>query len=387
MSKVGEQIAIVGVYQTRQARRINRPTIELLLEALRGALDDARLTKNDIDGVSGSWPGPGGSDQAPQASDWAKQLGVELAWVNDTHPAGPPALELACAAISAGLCNTVAIVDGQSRLGVPPPLGQDVVPRENEFVEIWGAATPSVHYALAAQRHMHRFGTTSEQLAQVSATIRNHGRLNPDAVYSGRGPFTVNDILASRVVAWPLHLLDVSMVSEGAAAVIVTNRVAESPHPIFVRGMGTSFVGNYYLDAPVYEEIASVGATAAERALGRAGLDRSDMHVFQMFDGNAFEVIRQFEAFGYCAIGDGGAFASDGRLNLDGSHPTCTDGGLLSHAHISSGARNLKLKEAVDQLRGHAGSRQVAGARNAFVASGGGAAKYMSVSILSADHA
>jgi acetyl-CoA acetyltransferase len=377
-------VAVVGVYETKQARRIDVPQIHLYIEAIKGALADAGLTKDDLDGVAGHWPGPGGCNADPLASDWAKQLGVELGWTTDTNPSGATAVTAAAAAIRAGLCNTVAVVSGHSQ-EVPLP-GEAVTGftrTANEFTEMWGSTTP-LQFGLLAQRHMHLFGTTQEQIAEVSATIRNYGHLNPNAVYYGKGPYTVDDILASRVIATPMHLLDVSTVSEGAACMIISNRVHDVPKPVYITGTASSFIGNWYVNAPVYEEIGMFGSNAATRAFQQAGLSRSDIDVFQFYDPTSFEVIRQFEAFGYCEQGEGGEFIGEGRIGPGGSHPVCTDGGCLSHGHMLMGQAIHKVKEAVEQVRGVCGARQVPHVQHALATLGGPPAGFFGVCILSA---
>ncbi len=382
MSRI--DVAVAGVYETQQARRLpGRSAISLMLEAVNGALADAGLPIGAIDGVVGEWPGPGGNDAHPTSGDWAKQLGLTLRWVDDVYPAGPVALERARAAIRAGICNTVLVVGGQA--GVVAAPGAAVIEytrMSTEFIEVWGCTTP-VEFALIAQRHMHLHGLTAEQITAVSATIRNHGHVNPRAVMYGKGPFTVDDVLASRMVCSPFHLLDLSLVSEGAVAMIVTNRIADvSSVPIYVSGSASEFWGSPYVDPPVHEDLIDMGTDSSGRALAQAGVGRDDIDVFGLYDPSSFEVIRQFEMLGYCARGEGGAFCSDGRLRIGGTHPTNTDGGLLSHAHLGMAQMTQKVVEAVEQLRGDSGERQVDGAEVALVTAGGPPARFFSAAVL-----
>ena len=387
-------IAIVGVYETEQARRLpGRRTIDLFLEAARGALADAGLAHTEVDGVIGRWPGPGGADQdtvpadtpPPSSSDWVRQLGVRATYVDDTDYSGPVALQHAVAAITAGQCHTVLVVSGQ--VGVVPQPGGAVISytrSANEFIGVWGATTP-VEFSLLAQRHMHLFGTTVEQSAEVAAGIRTSGSTNPNAVMYGRGEVTVDDVLTSREICSPLRLLDLSLVSEGAVAMIVSDRLDDlASSPVFVRGVGVEYVGSPYVDPPTYEALRDLGATTADRVFAQAGLERQDIDVFSLYDPTSFEVIRQFELLGYCDEGDGGPFVADGRLRLGGSHPTNLDGGLLSHAHLGVAQMTHKLKEGVDQVRGRCGVRQVDGATNALVTAAGGPARFYGVAVLSA---
>lgn len=387
--------AIVGIYETLQARRLTgRRTIDLFVEAAKGALTDAGLGPQDIDGIIARWPGPGGAEFAPgdteithqSSADWAKQLGVRASFIDDTDSSGPIALQHAFAAIVSGQCHTVLVVNGQ--VGVVPSPGEAVVSytrSPNEFIGVWGATTP-VEFALMAQRHMHLFGTTREQISEVSSAIRTSGSLNPNAVMYGRGEFTKEDIVNSREICTPLHLLDISLVSEGAVAMVISDRMGTSPsQPIFIRGVGAEYAGSPYVDPPIYEELRDLGARAVDRVFARAQLDREDIDVFSLYDPTSYEVIRQFEMLGYCAEGEGGAFVEDGRLRLGGSHPTNLDGGLLAHAHLGTAQMTHKVKEGVDQLRGACGVRQVANARHALVTVAGGPARFYGTCILSVD--
>lgn len=376
-----EPVAVVGVYETRQERRIDDAApMELVVEAVRGALADAGLGKDAVDGVAAEWPGPGGSDVRPGVADWARLLGQTLTWVSDTYPAGPFALNDAVAAIRAGRCSTVLIAGGQAGSLPAPGTGVASYTRfGNEFIGLWGATTPT-EFALVAQRHMALYGTTSEQIAGVAATIRNHGSRNPKAVMFGRGPYSVADVLDSPPVATPLHLLELSLVSEGAAAMVVTNRIDEvSSQPVFLLAGATEVRGGAYVNPPIDDEVGALGRAAANVVFARANLTRDEVDVFGLYDATAFEVIRQFEVLGYCAEGEGGAFVEDGRLALGGSHPTNTDGGLLSHAHLGQQQMTQKVIEAVQQLRGDCGDRQVLGARIAVVGAGGPPAGFYSL--------
>jgi acetyl-CoA acetyltransferase len=384
MPRRGGGVAVVGVYETEQARRLpDRTAISLMIEAVQGALADAGLPKDAIDGVAGEWPGPGGNDAHRSSADWAKQLGVPLRWIDDVYPGGPIALERARAAIEVGVCSTVLVVGGQAA-ATPVPGGSvmDYTRMSTEFIEVWGSTTP-VEFALIARRHMHLYGLSQEDIAHVSATIRNHGHVNPKAAMFGRGPYTVDDVLESRMVCTPFHLLDLSLVSEGAAAMIVTNRLNEiSSVPVFVSGVASEFWGSSYVDPPVYEELIDIGTDSSHRALEQAVVDLGDVDVFQLYDPSSFEVIRQFEMLGYCGKGEGGDFCGDGRLLVDGSHPTNTDGGLLSHAHLRLQQMTQKVIEAVQQLRGTCGPRQVRGAEVALVTAGGPPARFFSTVVL-----
>ena len=381
-------VAVVGAYETEQARFLDgRHQIDLFAEAIKGALADAGIQRTQVNGMIGRWPGPGGNQTFPSSADWAYQLGLKVDWVDETMYAGPIALQHAVAAIATGQCDTVVIVTGQSGV-IPRKRGEAVIGYtrpENEFVQMWGVTTP-VQFALLARRHMHLFGTTVEQMAEVASAIRTSGSLNPNAVLYGKGPISPSDVRASPEIASPFRLLDLSLVSEGAVALVVSSRT-ECETPVYIRGVAAEYVGSPYVNVPVYEDLRDLGRRAAERTFRQAGLDRADIDVFSIYDPTSFHVIHQFEVLGYCQEGEGGPFVEGGRLRLTGEHPTNLDGGLLSHAHLNDGQLSLKIKEGVDQLRGRSGERQVVGARNALVTTQGGATLDFGVVILSTDAA
>jgi acetyl-CoA acetyltransferase len=382
------QVAIAGVGMTRQARRLQTTSLAASLEAARAALDDAGMAKEEIDGIAARWPGPGGTVFQPGSADWAGLLGIHVRWIGDSYPQGVPAVLDAAAAIAAGYCHTVLITGGQA--GVMAAEGGRVASYTrpaNEFMEPFGSFT-AAQFALVAQRYLHRFPQAREPMAQTAATIRNIGSINPDAVMYGRGPYSADDVLGAEPIVDPFTLLELCLANEGAAALVVTTleraRAAARP-PVVVLGGGCEWMRQQYVDPPRYEEVWSIGADAAGRAFATAGVDRSDVDVFQAYDVNSYEVLRQLEALGFCGEGEGADFAAEQGLGLDGGLPTCTDGGVLSFSHIGWGAPTLKIIESVRQLRGDAAERQIAGAEIALAAGAGSGAQYYNVLLLGVD--
>jgi acetyl-CoA acetyltransferase len=240
-------------------------------------------------------------------------------------------------------------------------------------------------FANIAQRHMAEFGTSPEQLATVAATIRNHGSANPAAVMYGRGPYTVDDILASPMVASPLHLLDVCLVAQGGAAVVITTaeRARDLRHPpVAILGASSEMRQGQWSGLPRYEDVRGVGADAVERAFGMAALKPSDVDLFNLYDPTSFEVIRQFELLGLCGEGEGGAFVEDGTLDRTGACPTNLDGGLLSYTWNIVQQMTLKIVESVIQLRGDAGGRQLGRVEVALATNSGSAAQHFEAALL-----
>lgn len=373
--------AIVGVHNTRQGRRLDGETSRgLAIQAVRGALADAGLTLDDVDGVS--------AGAATTALIYDLRLGP--AWQGLGFGVGM--ITEAAAAIEHGMADVVVLVAAQAGEYRDHAATAPWTRPENEFVAPWGMFT-TAEFALVARRHMHVYGTTREQLSIVAATIRNNGSRNPEAVYYQRGPFTPEDITASRPIADPFHLLDCATTSEGGCALVVANldRVDVAGQPIYVLGSGADFYGPSYQHPPAWDLAGRrdshvngvVGRRAAERAFGHAGLRRDDVDVLELYDPFSFEIIRQLEAFGFCSDGEGGPFVADGHIAIDGSHPITTDGGTMSFSHAGSNPQMMQRAiRAVQQLRGEAGNLQVPDAHIALCSNGGAGALFTTVLIL-----
>ncbi len=381
-------VAIAGIGTTRQARQLDATSLHVSLAAAKAALADAGMQASDLDGIAARWPGPGGTVFVPGSADWAGLLGIHVRWIGDTYPQGVPALLDAAAAISAGLCHTVLITGGQAGVMAAEQRRVAAYTRPaNEFVEPFGSFT-AAQFALVAQRYLHRFPDAREGMAAAAATIRNSGARNPEAVMFGRGPYTARDVLDAPAIVEPFTLLELCLANEGGAAMVVTSleRAREGPRPpVRILGGGAEWMRQQYVDPPHYEEVWRIGADAAARAFAMAGLAPGDVDVLELYDVTSYEVVRQLEALGFCAEGEGAHFATQMGLGVDGRLPTCTDGGTLSYSHIGWGAPTLKVVEAVRQLRGDAGHRQVTGAEVALVTGAGSGAQYHNVLLLGRD--
>jgi acetyl-CoA acetyltransferase len=376
-------IAIVGVGLTPQVKRSEKNSLQVALDAAKLALADAGLSHTDVDGIAARWPGPGGTELAPGSADWSTLLGVPLGWIGDSYPQGVPALVDAAGALMTGQATTVLITGGQAGVLGGGKVASYTRPG-NEFVAPFGAFT-ATHFALVAQRHLARFPHVRAGMAEIAATIRNVGTTNPAAVMHGRGPYTADDVLAAPPVVDPFTLLDLCLASEGGAAVVVTtlDRARDLRHPpVVLLGAGMEWLRQQYVDPARYEQVWDIGAVAARKAFGQAGLGPSDVDVAQLYDVNSLEVARQFEALGFCGEGEGTDFALATGIGPDGKLPTCTDGGLLAFSHIGWGAPTLKLVEAVHQVRGTAGERQIDGAEVALAAGAGSGAQYYNLALL-----
>ncbi|MHB8794310.1 MAG: thiolase family protein [Candidatus Nanopelagicales bacterium] len=385
MSYRPNQAMIVGIGLSAQARRLEGYTsTTAMLEAIQNAVADCGMSVKDIDGIIGRWSGPGGTSFHPGGPDWAGQLGTRLRFSNDTYPQGVPAISTAAAAIEYGLCSTCLVVNGQAGERADGGIAPWTQP-QNEFTEPFGSTTPA-QFALVARRYQHEYGLDPRDLAYISASIRNYGHINPDAVMYGRGPFTEADILDSPMIADPFHLLDLCMVSEGAAAVILTRadraQDMKSP-PIQILGAGADWLQQQYVNPPVFDRVYHTGDNFVSQMFSSAGVSRGDIDVFQLYDANSFEIIRQFEVLGYAGPGEGASYLREHGLGPTGSVKLNTDGGLMSFSHPGFPGPTIKFVEAVRQLRGLSGDRQVPSAEVALVSGAGSGAQYWNAAILS----
>ena len=405
-------IAVAGVAATRQARYLEGNSVQICLEAAKAALDDAGMSLDETDGISARWPGPGGTVFGPGSVDWSALLGKGFDWVGDTYPQGPPGLLDAAGAILSGQCTTVLVFGGragESGGTATVSSGGDATSAavfsggdatsaaargvasytrpDNEFVSCWGSLT-AAQFALVAQVYLHRFAPDPERMALVPAAIRNAGAANPAAVMYGRGPYRPSDVLTSPPVAEPFRLLDLCLATEGAAAIVVTSleRARDCPSaPAVVLGGGSEWRRQQYVDPPRYDDVARIGKAAYRRSFAMAGLQPGDVDVFELYDINTFEVVRQFETLGFCEEGEGVDYLAEAGIGLDGRHPTNTDGGLMAYSHVGWGGPTLKIVEAVRQIRGIAGPSQVAGAEVVLATGAGSGAQYHNAVLLGAD--
>jgi acetyl-CoA C-acetyltransferase len=361
------EAAIVGVYTTEQGRGLDRTSFSLELEAIKGAVADAGLTVADVDGIvpmsTRSLYGAPAADQF-----WATQLGGRPLTL--AHPGSPtPSIVKAALAISAGMCNVAVVFWGKAGWQLGP--GGSPVPTSAPRVQEWHydlfGGGYAQFYALWAQRYMHEFGVTSEDLAEVAVVHREHAMLNPASVMGGRGPLTVEDVVTSRVVASPLHLYDCALDTDGGYAIVVASaEVARScaKDPVWVIGGAEAVHTDFYatIDSPWFPEDGHSVRRAGDIAFAQAGVSRDDIDVAGLYDCFTITMIRDLEELGYCKIGEGAEFVKEGITRLGGALPCNTDGGLLSNSHCGM-PHGLHTIEVVRQLRGACGSRQVPGAR------------------------
>lgn len=357
-----QDVGIVGIYQTKQARQLPGQTSEsLLIEAVGGALADAGLTIADADGFT-VWCGMGNASE-----NFGYQVGADYFWAGTNMP-GPDAVIEAGLAIAGGNCDVAVIASAQAGLYTDRGSTAPWTRPAHEFIETWGLHSPA-EWALLAKRHMHMYGGSPEDVAYIASVIRNNGSRNPEAVYYDRGPFTPDDILASRMIADPYRLLDCAMTAEGGAAIVLTSleRARDLPKPpVQVLGGGTESSGPEYTYPPLLEHKGMLGRRSADVAFGHAGIARQDVDVLELYDNFSWEIVRYFEAYGYCEVGEGRDFVKSGEIETDGKFPIVTDGGTMSHSHTGQSQVLQRVNQAVRQLRGEASANQIANAEIAL---------------------
>jgi acetyl-CoA acetyltransferase len=377
MSAVDSQEAvIVGVGESRLGQHPGWNALALQREAALAALADAGLALGDVDGLLTSplrvatWAMP--------CAVVAEGLGLRpryMATLDVAGATGTSMLHHAAMAIASGQCDTVLCVNGQNLLSHSARAGAvqkmaDAGWAHPDYEGPYGPLLPSL-YAMLAQRHMHEFGTTPEQMAQVAVQMRANAALNPLA--QKKEPITVSDVLASRMITSPFHMLDCSVVSDGAAAYVVTRkdraRDLRQP-PVKLLGQGYGYSHTYIGDSP---DIVRTGAAqSGADAFAMAGLTPKDVDVAQLYDCFTITVIVELEDLGFCPKGEGGRFVEDGHISLSGSLPVTTHGGLLSAVHPGTAGGMFHVIEGVRQLRGQCGPRQVDGAEVVLVHGNGG---------------
>ena len=368
------QVAIVGAADTPVGVVPGRTAMELCIDAAMGALSDAGLDRSQVDGLitcnAMSQP------MLYHAEAVAEYLQIFPRYCLAVGAGGGTTFSIihhAASAIATGMADIVlvAMADSlRSSLTREQAMMMQSSTGHPQFEQPFGATVPA-YYALIAQAHMHQYGTTSEQMAEIAVAARAHAALNPSAQM--RDPITVDDVMNSRMIADPLRLLDCSLVSDGGSAVILTSaeRAKDFPNaPVYLLGVGEGHSHEHISQA--HSLTTSAAREAGERAYAMAGLTAADMDFAQLYDCFTPTVLVELEDLGFCAKGEGGPFAASGALMPGGDLPINTHGGLLSHCHPGNPGSMFALTESVWQLRHSAGDRQVANAETGLVHAQGG---------------
>jgi acetyl-CoA acetyltransferase len=341
--------------------------------AVHEALDDAGIALSEVDGLFTA----NMANILPTLTV-GEYLGIQPNVAVGTNTGGNSFVDhalWAAMALEAGFCNVALICYGSNqRTGKPTP--PDPPPYENPY----NPRDPISSYALSAARHMHEYGTTREQMAAVAVAARQWAQLNPRAF--ARDPLTIADVLASRMICDPLSLLDCCLVTDGAGAVVMTraDRARDAKHaPVYLLGCATAQTHRQISQMP--DLTTTAAAQSGVRAFQMARMTQRDVDLLQLYDAFTINVLLFLEDLGFCEKGTSGPFVASGAIAPGGSLPVNTNGGGLSCVHPGMYGIFL-LIEAIEQLRGSAGARQVADAEVALVHGNGGHLSVQTTAIL-----
>lgn len=375
-------VAIVGVAESDLGQVAKGLTpIDLMAQATHRALHDSGLSPRDVDGVFAT------NAQSRMATvELCEYLGIHPQYADATRIGGASFLSHlahAHAAIEAGACQVALIAYGSTQRSVTRAVA---LPEEyNPYETPFRPMLPVSAYALAASRHMHLYGTTREQLAEVAVAARKWALLNPAAWE--KEPLAIEDVLASRMVSSPLTVRDCCLVTDGGGAVIVTSAERAGSlkkPPVYVLGNGERLSHHRISSMP---DFATSGAVESGRqAFAMAKLKASDVDVCQIYDAFTINTILFLEDLGFCPKGEGGRFVSGGRIAPGGELPVNTSGGGLSYCHPGMFGIFL-LIEATRQLRGECGERQIRNSEIALAHGNGGVLSTQCTAILGTEAA
>lgn len=386
---------IAGIGETDLGTVKGVTEVGMCVDAATQALDDAGIALHDIDGLL-CMP-PFGTETPRYHMIVGESLGLFTKTMCDSLSMGGAApcaaLQTAQWAVESGLCRNVLVVTGErlrtgsSAAGGGTEVMASVGAHSLNYEYPYGAHIPAF-YGLLAQRYLHEYGRNPSDLAPVAVAMRRHASLNPKA--EKRTPISVADVMSSPTIASPLRRLDCSLVSDGGAAYVVSRQgaSADPAREIEILGLGQGHsayhMGHLVRGDEGHDLVRTVADVAGARAFAQAGLRPADIDVAQIYDSFTITVMVQLEDLGFCARGEAGDFVADGGIELGGTLPVNTHGGLLSCAHPGHPGGMLHLNEAVRQLRGDAADRQVPGARTSLVTSASAVASNYSVAILGA---
>lgn len=364
--------AIIGIGELKPVRYSEgKTTLSLIAEATQLALQDAGLTKDDIDGLLVG-PQVGETPQHVPATI-SEYLGIEPAMSNTVDLGGATGAGMvwrAAAAIEAGMCETVLCVLGNKN-------EKDSVPRSpnrnpiREFDVPFGASGANTSYALLKRQHMEEYGSKQEDFALIAYWSRKNALKNPKAIFYNK-PVSVEDILASPIIADPLHLLEIVMPCAGAAAVIVTSEEkakTAKKTPVYLRGAGEKITHRAVSQAPPLEQLPFY--YSIPHALKQAGIEPEQLDLLSLYDCYTSVVAVQIESAGLCKPGEFGKWIRNHTLGHDGDFPLNTHGGQLGFGQADLAGGMSHVIEAVVQLRGEAHDRQIKDPKYALITGNG----------------
>jgi acetyl-CoA acetyltransferase len=385
MLALERNVAVTGIGQSDVGRRLDRDPMALTIDACLAAIEDAGLTRDDIDGLS-TYPGAGMAGApgftAGGVTELQDALRLNLNWFN-----GGPELSgqlgsviTACAAVAAGFAKHVLCFrtvwestaqGGARRAGIGTGGGGKF--KASGFMQYslpYGAASAAVWISMMAQRHFHEYGTTREQLAQIAINARKNAAHNPKAIF--RDPMSLDDYMNVRMISEPFCLYDCDIPVDGSTAIIVSHVDAAKDMrrpPLRVEAVGSALHGRPSWDQ--FDDLTTMALRDASKMMwARTDLRPADVDVAELYDGFSFIALAWLEALGFCEKGEGGRFIEGGdNISLTGKVPLNTHGGQLSGGRLHGYGF---LHEACTQLWGEGGARQVPGQPRVAVAAAGG---------------
>lgn len=374
--------AIVGAATFGCGESPGYTDMELLANAARAAVADAGLTMQDIDGLCTA---------SASATMWTmpvvEYLGIRPTYIDGTMIGGSSFIAHllpAMRALQSGQCKAVLVCYGSAQRSAT--FGRREVVASRRFLDPqphempYEPMLPLSAYALAASRHMHQYGTTRRQLAEVAVAARSWAQRNPEAFM--REPLGIDEVLNARMVSDPLTVRDSCLVTDGGGAFVLVraDRARDLPKtPVYVLGNGTA-VWNRQISS-MHDLTVTAASDSGKAAFAMAGLKPKDIDVVQLYDAFTINVLLFLEDLGFCAKGEGGAFVENGAIGPGGRLPVNTNGGGLSCVH--PGMYGIfALIEAVRQLRGEGGARQVASVKTALAHGNGGTLSSQSTAVL-----
>ncbi len=379
MSGLRGRAAVVGIGQAGCGEAPGWNATELMAQAALAAIADAGFKVGEVDGIFAAT-----STHAFPTLSVAEYLGIRPTFFDGTNVGGSSFeahLVSAALALDAGLCNVALICYGSNQRTAGGRLVSMSEPQPHEAA--YKPRHPITAYALAASRHMHEFGTTRAQLAEVAVAARAWANLNPAAF--AHGPLTVEDVLRARMVSDPLTTLDCCLVTDGGGACVLVraDRARDRPHPpAYV--LGAAGAGWHRAIMCMPEVTITAASDSGPRAFAMAGLLPKDIRLAMLYDAFTINTILFLEDLGFCPKGEGGRFVEDGAIAPGGRLAVNSNGGGLSCVHPGMYGMFLII-EAVTQLRGQAGARQVADLDVALVHGNGGTLSSQCTALLGRD--
>ena len=371
---LGGKVAVVGAFDTEVGKLSGVTPTELCVQAALGAIADAGISKEQVDGLVTC-----NSMAQPimyHAEAIAEYLQIFPRYCFAAAAGGGTTFSVihhAASAIVTGMAEIVVVAMAdcmRTGLSREQSLVVQASTGHPQFEQPYGPTVPA-YYALIAQAHMAEYGTTQTQFAEIAVAARRHAQLNSAAQM--RDPITIDDVLSSRLIADPLHLLDCSLVSDGGAAIILTSAEKAKDFqqtPVYLLGAGEGHSHEHISQAK--NLTTSAATVSGKQAYEMAGLSPSDIDFAQLYDCFTPTVIIELEDLGFCAKGEGGVFVEENRVGPGGELPINTHGGLLSHSHSGNPGSLFALTETIWQLRGDLGDRQVLDASIGLVHGQGG---------------